>query len=110
MARPALPTLRRFDGVLGTVMRDVHTTFAGLLDNPHLFGVNVPVVFTGVGVPVLVVTTLKGPITGYQVKRANADVRVWEGAPAGIVSTDVAPGSIWLQASGAATVTIYLHE
>lgn len=104
--RPELAPYRHVSGPTGNSIKDLRDTVNGVLDRGHLFGAHVQVTFPGAGTSVLVSSGLGGTITGYRVEKSNADVRVFDGtAPTGGLAPQ---GSIYLQASGAATVKLYL--
>lgn len=88
-------------------MKTVRDALSGVLDQDHLFGNHIQVTFPGAGTSVRVTTGLTGPTHGYRVEKASVDVRVFDGAPP--TGTSVANGEAYLQASTAATVTLYIY-
>jgi hypothetical protein len=104
--RPSLPPWRQVPGPAGLFLTDVRNVLQDAIQRDHLWGNHVTVEFSGAGVPVRVATGLGGPAKGYKIVRSNADVRVWDAEPP---APEERRGVIWLQASGAARVTLYIY-
>jgi hypothetical protein len=105
--RPVLPSWRRIDGATGEALNSVKIALSSIIEKDHLFGRDVQVTFPAASTSVKVATGLPGNVTGYRIHKATTDVRVWDGSPPSGVTTD--PGTYWLQASAATTVTIYFY-
>ncbi len=107
--RPQVPPWRHIEGPVGVMLTEIRRYLNEVNEREHTWGNHVVVTFTAPSTSVRVDTGLGGPPKGYQVTRSNADIRVFDGTlPAGV---DPAPerGIIWLQASGAGTVTLYVY-
>ncbi len=104
--RPYLPPWRQVTGPAGLFLTDIRNALQDTFARDHLWGNHVEVEFSGAGELVKVRTGLGGPAKGYKIVRANADVRVWEGTPP---APEEERAVLWLQASGAAKVTLYIY-
>ena len=102
--RPSLPVWRQITGVVGQALLDFRTFMATLLDNSQLWGEHVTVTFSGPGVATAVPASSVSP-QHYVVTSATADIRVWTAAP----PPDSDRSALWLEASGAGTVNLYLY-
>lgn len=108
MPTPRLPAWKQVEGPAGQAIKTIRDTISGVLDQQHLFGNHIQVTFPSSGVSVRVSTGLSGPTHGYRVEKSAVDVRVFDGTPpAGI--NPIPNGEAYLQASAAATVTLYIY-
>lgn len=107
--RPQVPPWRHIEGPAGTMLTEVRRYLNELSERSNTFGNHVEVTFTGAGQSVRVDTGLGGPAKGYHVVRSSADIRVFDGAPPSGSDPTPQRGVIWLQASGAGTVTLYVY-
>ncbi len=104
--RPQLPIWRQIAGPTGMFLTDIRNTLQDTLARDHLWGNHVDVEFTAAATAVMVRTGLGGPAKGYKIVRSNADIRVWDASPP---EPSEERGVLWLQASGAGKVTIYVY-
>ncbi len=104
--RPMAPLWRQIPGPVGIALTEVRRFLSDTLDRGHLWGNHVDVTFTAGSTPTKIRTGLGGPVKGYKIVRADADVRVWDARPA---DPSQERGVHWLQASGPATVTLYFY-
>ena len=104
--RPVLPPWRQIPGPTGSFLTDIRNVLGVALTQDHLWGNHVTVTFPGAGTSVKINTGLGGPLKGYKVVRADADIRVWDASP-GAPSEE--RGVHWLQSSGAGKVTLYVY-
>lgn len=107
MGVPRLPVWKQVEGPAGQAIKTLRDTVGSVLDQQHLFGNHVTVTFPAPTTSVRVTTGLDGPMHGYRVERSTVDVRVFDGAPP--TGTTVPSGEAYLQASAAATVTLYIY-
>jgi hypothetical protein len=105
VSRPITPTWRQLTGVVGSAIHDAHRFIQDALTRDHLWGDHITVTFTAASTPTRITTGMSGPPRGYHVVRSSADVRIWDAKPS---TNETDPSVLWLQASAAATVTLYV--
>lgn len=106
MSKPALPPQRTHGGPIGQSITEMRDFLRRVHGQDHLWSNEVAVTFSAPSTPTRVVTGLNYPAKGYSVVRASADVRVFDAAAP---STETDRNALWLQASGAANVTLRIY-
>lgn len=105
--RPQVPPHRYIEGPAGMMLQEIRRFLNEAVDRPQNWGNHVQVTFPGAGTTIRVDTGLGGPATGYKVVRKSAAIDVYDGVtPA---SDDEKRGVLYLQATGAGTVTLYVY-
>ena len=100
MNKISLPPSRQLkDEATHKTVQELRQTLQQICDEPVLGGIHVDLVFTGAAAPMEVRHGLNRQPTGYVVVRRTADIAVYDAAGEGL----------WVQASGAGTVKLYVY-
>lgn len=107
--RPAIPPWRQVEGTAGKMLTDIRNFIGTTVGRDELWGNHVEVTFAAGSTPVRVDTGLGGPLRGYYIVRASADVRIFDSNPPSGSDPTPERGMHWFQASAPAKVTLYIY-
>jgi hypothetical protein len=104
--RPQVPPWKQVPGATGVWLTEIRNFLSQVQEKDAVWGNTVTVTFPAADVPVRILTGLGGPSKGYRLEGASADVRVWDAVTP---ASERERGVLWLQASGPATVKLYVY-